>query len=54
MDPSFRILSLYIVIALWVAAVSVVITGLGADFTRMESLGKVDAFAETLVGFHMI
>ncbi|XP_041017806.1 psbP domain-containing protein 3, chloroplastic [Juglans microcarpa x Juglans regia] len=29
--------------------VSVVITGLGADFTQMESLGKVDAFAETLV-----
>ncbi|XP_059460649.1 psbP domain-containing protein 3, chloroplastic [Corylus avellana] len=29
--------------------VSVVITGLGADFTRMESFGKVDAFAETLV-----
>ncbi|XP_027148303.1 psbP domain-containing protein 3, chloroplastic isoform X1 [Coffea eugenioides] len=29
--------------------VSVVITGLGADFTRLESFGKVDAFAETLV-----
>ncbi|KAM3758935.1 hypothetical protein ACB098_01G082700 [Castanea mollissima] len=29
--------------------VSVVITGVGPDFTRMESLGKVDAFAETLV-----
>uniref|UniRef100_A0A2N9ITX2 PsbP C-terminal domain-containing protein n=1 Tax=Fagus sylvatica TaxID=28930 RepID=A0A2N9ITX2_FAGSY len=29
--------------------VSVVITGLGADFTKMESFGKVDAFAETLV-----
>ncbi|CBI40766.3 hypothetical protein AAG906_030225 [Vitis piasezkii] len=29
--------------------VSVVITGLGADFTRLESFGKVDAFAENLV-----
>ncbi|KAK1554454.1 hypothetical protein Q3G72_012373 [Acer saccharum] len=29
--------------------VSVVITGLGADFTRMESFGKVEAFADTLV-----
>ncbi|KAJ6931752.1 hypothetical protein NC652_015054 [Populus alba x Populus x berolinensis] len=29
---------------------SVVITGLGPDFTRLESFGKVDAFAETLVG----
>ncbi|KAJ7967008.1 Photosystem II PsbP [Quillaja saponaria] len=29
--------------------VSVVITGLGPDFTRMESFGKVEAFAETLV-----
>ncbi|KAG8654475.1 psbP domain-containing protein 3, chloroplastic [Manihot esculenta] len=29
--------------------VSVVITGLGPDFTKMESFGKVDAFAETLV-----
>lgn len=32
-------------------SVSVVITGVGPDFTRMESLGTVDAFAETLVGF---
>lgn len=32
-----------------VASVSVVITGLGPDFTKMESFGKVDAFAETLV-----
>ncbi|KAK9270877.1 hypothetical protein L1049_026463 [Liquidambar formosana] len=30
--------------------VSVVITGLGPDFTRIESFGKVEAFAETLVG----
>ncbi|PSS31157.1 PsbP domain-containing protein [Actinidia chinensis var. chinensis] len=30
--------------------VTVVITGLGADFTRLESFGKVDAFAENLVG----
>ncbi|KAG8369306.1 hypothetical protein BUALT_Bualt15G0137600 [Buddleja alternifolia] len=30
--------------------VSIVITGLGADFTRLESFGKVDAFAENLVG----
>ncbi|KAJ1427429.1 PsbP family [Sesbania bispinosa] len=29
--------------------VSVVITGLGPDFTKMESFGKVDEFAETLV-----
>ncbi|KAK3002462.1 hypothetical protein RJ639_022102, partial [Escallonia herrerae] len=29
--------------------VSVVITGLGADFTRLESFGKVEAFAENLV-----
>ncbi|ESQ27479.1 hypothetical protein EUTSA_v10019042mg [Eutrema salsugineum] len=29
--------------------VSVAITGLGPDFTRMESFGKVEAFAETLV-----
>ncbi|KAG4940529.1 hypothetical protein JHK87_044400 [Glycine soja] len=29
--------------------VSVVITGLGPDFTRMESFGKVDEFAQTLV-----
>lgn len=26
-----------------------VITGLGPDFTRMESFGKVEAFADTLV-----
>lgn len=32
------------------ASVSVVITGLGPDFTKMESFGKVDEFAETLVG----
>ncbi|CAN1163058.1 PsbP domain-containing protein 3, chloroplastic [Linum perenne] len=30
--------------------VSVVITGLGPDFTRIESFGKVEEFAETLVG----
>ncbi|CAH1440744.1 unnamed protein product [Lactuca virosa] len=29
--------------------VSVVITGLGADFTKLESFGKVDGFAENLV-----
>ncbi|GMN34684.1 hypothetical protein TIFTF001_004838 [Ficus carica] len=29
--------------------VSVIITGLGPDFTKMESFGKVDEFAETLV-----
>ncbi|XP_022772534.1 psbP domain-containing protein 3, chloroplastic isoform X1 [Durio zibethinus] len=29
--------------------VTVVITGLGPDFTRMESFGKVEAFADTLV-----
>lgn len=31
------------------ASVTVAITGIGADFTRLESFGKVDAFAETLV-----
>lgn len=36
---------------LLLAPVSIVITGLGADFTRLESFGKVDAFAENLVGF---
>lgn len=35
----------------WFASVSVVITGLGPDFTRLESFGKVDAFAETLVRY---
>lgn len=38
-------------------AVTLLITGLGADFTRLESFGKVDAFAETLVGskiFHQM
>eukprot|EP00252_Welwitschia_mirabilis_P000804 TRINITY_DN1077_c0_g1_i1.p1 TRINITY_DN1077_c0_g1~~TRINITY_DN1077_c0_g1_i1.p1 ORF type:complete len:258 (+),score=36.84 TRINITY_DN1077_c0_g1_i1:287-1060(+) len=29
--------------------ISVVVTGVGADYTRMESFGTVDAFAETLV-----
>ncbi|GJS25500.1 retrotransposon-related protein [Tanacetum coccineum] len=29
--------------------VSLVITGLGADYTKLESFGKVDSFAETLV-----
>ncbi|CAA6661610.1 unnamed protein product [Spirodela intermedia] len=29
--------------------VSVVITGIGPDFTRLESFGKVDEFAENLV-----
>ncbi|KAI7747746.1 hypothetical protein M8C21_008309 [Ambrosia artemisiifolia] len=31
------------------SSVSLVITGLGADFTKLESFGKVDAFAENLV-----
>ncbi|KAL8135837.1 psbP domain-containing protein 3, chloroplastic [Apium graveolens] len=31
------------------SSVSVVITGLGPDFTRLESFGNVDAFAENLV-----
>lgn len=31
------------------ANVSIVITGVGPDFTRMESFGTVDAFAERLV-----
>ncbi|KAF9613102.1 hypothetical protein IFM89_005581 [Coptis chinensis] len=29
--------------------VSVLISGLGADYTKLESFGKVDEFAETLV-----
>ncbi|KAF5740983.1 hypothetical protein HS088_TW11G01065 [Tripterygium wilfordii] len=32
-----------------ISNVSVVITGLGPDYTRMESFGKVEGFAETLV-----
>lgn len=36
---------------LFLAPVSIAITGLGADFTRLESFGKVGEFAETLVGF---
>ena len=32
-----------------VFVVSVAITGIGPDFTRLESFGKVDAFAESLV-----
>ncbi|XP_063947859.1 psbP domain-containing protein 3, chloroplastic [Daucus carota subsp. sativus] len=31
------------------SSVSVVITGLGPDFTKLESFGNVDAFAENLV-----
>ncbi|XP_050377913.1 psbP domain-containing protein 3, chloroplastic isoform X2 [Argentina anserina] len=31
------------------SSISVVITGLGPDFTKMESFGKVEEFAETLV-----
>ncbi|MBA0551213.1 hypothetical protein Golob_022108 [Gossypium lobatum] len=34
---------------IFIPQVSVAITGLGPDFTRMESFGKVDAFADTLV-----
>ncbi|XP_057730026.1 psbP domain-containing protein 3, chloroplastic-like isoform X1 [Arachis stenosperma] len=30
--------------------VSVAITGVGPDFTKMESFGKVEEFAETLIG----
>ncbi|XP_022895181.1 psbP domain-containing protein 3, chloroplastic [Olea europaea var. sylvestris] len=32
------------------SSVSLAITSLGADFTRLESFGKVDAFAENLIG----
>ncbi|CAN6453984.1 unnamed protein product [Victoria cruziana] len=32
------------------SSVSLVITGLGPDFTRLESFGNVDAFAENLIG----
>lgn len=32
-------------------SVSLLITGLGADFTRLESFGNVDGFAENLVGY---
>lgn len=40
-----------LIFPLLLASVTLVITVLGADFTRLESFGKVDAFAETLVGF---
>ncbi|KAB2631987.1 psbP domain-containing protein 3 [Pyrus ussuriensis x Pyrus communis] len=41
------------------SSISVVITGLGPDFTKMESFGKVEAFAETafvnlLISFALI
>lgn len=39
------------ILLLLLASVSIAITGLGADFTRLESFGKVGEFAETLVGF---
>ncbi|KAL9254292.1 PsbP domain-containing protein [Drosera capensis] len=34
---------------IFIPQVSVLITGLGPDYTRLESFGKVDDFAETLV-----
>jgi hypothetical protein len=34
------------------SSVSVVITGIGPDFTSLKSFGDVDAFAETLVRTH--
>ncbi|MQL68597.1 hypothetical protein Taro_000881 [Colocasia esculenta] len=33
----------------WISLVSIVITGVGPDYTRMESFGSADAFAERLV-----
>lgn len=47
---AFRIAMFYFELLYFVASVSLVITGLGPDFTRLESFGKVDAFAENLVG----
>lgn len=53
-DPSFwQSFKAFINLKL-VVLVSVVITGLGPDFTRMESFGKVEEFADTLVGFLII
>lgn len=52
MDPLLNNNSLNVIEFFFIAClVTLVITGLGADFTRLESFGKVDAFAETLVGF---
>lgn len=36
----------------FVGTVSVVITGLGPDYTKMESFGKVEEFADTLVSLY--
>lgn len=46
------ITTFYFELLYFVDSVSLVITGLGPDFTRLESFGKVDAFAENLVGRH--
>lgn len=45
--------TLLIIFLFLLTPVTLVITPLGADFTRLESFGKVDAFAETLVGFEI-
>lgn len=47
---AFYITVFYFELLYFVHSVSLVITGLGPDFTRLESFGKVDAFAENLVG----
>lgn len=49
-EPSgFRSVTAFYPEAASTSNVSIVITGLGADYTRLESFGKVDAFAENLV-----
>lgn len=49
-----RLVSTLLIFLFLLAPVTLVITPLGADFTRLESFGKVDAFAETLVGFQIL
>ncbi|XP_010270561.1 PREDICTED: psbP domain-containing protein 3, chloroplastic isoform X2 [Nelumbo nucifera] len=48
-DNGFRSVTAFYPEEVYSSNVSVVITGLGADFTRLESFGTVDAFAENLV-----
>ena len=50
----YKIVFKILVNGLLVPLVSVAITGIGADFTRLESFGKVDAFAESLVSYYLM
>ena len=50
----YKIVFKILVNELLVPLVSVAITGIGADFTRLESFGKVDAFAESLVSYYLM